>query len=320
MIFLGKACNLEEHETSFTLDANMRAAFGWSECRAYQDFCGLVFLGHHRRPATGLGAIQLAGFPDRTTRRQLVRRPPVATAAHRRIRLRHRRVLQPHAQAIPVDGVAGNGGAGSLFFSLFGPYPLADGVGWVVKFIGFSVALAVGLSLGRVVAQAQARQRPTSFGSAKWATYDYLAENKLFVMAGFLLGEFAKKDRRSILRYEGARHLLTVAPTRSGKGVSSIRDRDGFPISGLRPLLAVLPETECPAPRTHERGSFLDGEVQSPPSCAQLRWQRIALLAPEFGFGRPQGHRNARHQKSSMTQIIWLSGRGATCTRRLTSP
>jgi type IV secretion system protein VirD4 len=110
----------------------------------------------------------------------------------------------------------------ALLFSLFGPYPFADGLGWLVKFIAFIIALAVGLSLGRAVAQAQKRRPPTSFGSAKWATYDYLAQHGLFGKAGFLLGEFAEKDRRSILRYEGARHLLTVAPTRSGKGVSSI--------------------------------------------------------------------------------------------------
>jgi type IV secretion system protein VirD4 len=111
----------------------------------------------------------------------------------------------------------------ALLFSLVGPYPAADALGWVVKFVAFLIALAIGLSLGRALAAAaKPRPRPTSFGSAKWATYDYLAGNNLFGATGFLLGEFAERDRRSALRYEGARHLLTVAPTRSGKGVSSI--------------------------------------------------------------------------------------------------
>lgn len=115
-------------------------------------------------------------------------------------------------------------GTGALFvlYVLFGPDPMADYAGWVLMFIGFCAALFFGLRLGRVMSPQEKEERPTSFGSAKWATFDYLAQNNLFGDTGFLLGAFDEGDRRSLLRYEGARHLLTVAPTRSGKGVSSI--------------------------------------------------------------------------------------------------
>lgn len=113
-----------------------------------------------------------------------------------------------------------------LSFALFGPYPAADIFDAVAAIGIFFAAVGFGMALGRVAAQAtrraaQARQRPTSFGSAKWATFDYLKEHGLFGRDGYLLGTFGAPNPTA-LRYDGARHLLTVAPTRSGKGVSSI--------------------------------------------------------------------------------------------------
>ena len=65
------------------------------------------------------------------------------------------------------------------------------------------------------------RRKPTTFGSAEWATLAHLQENNLTGEKGFRLG--ASRKRQSYpLHYAGDRHLLTVAPTRSGKGVSSI--------------------------------------------------------------------------------------------------
>jgi type IV secretion system protein VirD4 len=110
-------------------------------------------------------------------------------------------------------------------FALFGPSPGADALNGVIAFIVFFIALALGLRLGRKIREhvaARTRVRPTSFGSAKWATFDYLTQHGLFSANGFMLGEFLNGQQRPTLRYEGARHLLTVAPTRSGKGVSSI--------------------------------------------------------------------------------------------------
>jgi hypothetical protein len=68
----------------------------------------------------------------------------------------------------------------------------------------------------------------------------------------------------------------------------SQESRDGIPIVSLRPLLAVLPQTERPAPHTDHVGSLFDREVELAPSPAELRRQRVALLTAEFRFTRPQ--------------------------------
>jgi type IV secretion system protein VirD4 len=109
-------------------------------------------------------------------------------------------------------------------FGLFGPYPLGGIVDAVFAFIVFLVMFAIGIRLGAAAARAAAasRKRPTSYGSAKWADLAYLREHGIIGRKGFTLGEFTTSRGAEPLHYEGARHLLTVAPTRSGKGVSSI--------------------------------------------------------------------------------------------------
>ena len=111
-----------------------------------------------------------------------------------------------------------------FLFALFGPSPFADGVSFLAAVIIFFVALGFGLRLGVQVAASRYR-RPTSLGSAQWATLDHLKENGVVGAEGFALGEFvagSEKNDVHPLHYQGTRHLLTVAPTRSGKGVSSI--------------------------------------------------------------------------------------------------
>jgi type IV secretion system protein VirD4 len=111
-----------------------------------------------------------------------------------------------------------------VLYALLGPSPIADGVSGFVGFVIFLVALGFGLRLGAKVAATKSR-RPTSLGSAQWATLEHLQENGVIGADGFTLGEFvsgAEKKDVHPLHYTGTRHLLTVAPTRSGKGVSSI--------------------------------------------------------------------------------------------------
>ena len=74
----------------------------------------------------------------------------------------------------------------------------------------------------RIPRKIKAKTKPTTFGSAEWATYEHLLENHLIGEEGFSLGSFLNNGVRRPLHYTGNRHLLTVAPTRSGKGVSSI--------------------------------------------------------------------------------------------------
>lgn len=64
--------------------------------------------------------------------------------------------------------------------------------------------------------------KPTTFGSAEWATFAHLQENGLIGSSGIRLGGFAAHDALHPLHYTGDRHLLTIAPTRSGKGTTAI--------------------------------------------------------------------------------------------------
>ncbi|NSX54806.1 type IV secretory system conjugative DNA transfer family protein [Parasulfitobacter algicola] len=63
---------------------------------------------------------------------------------------------------------------------------------------------------------------PTTFGSAKWATRPDLVANKLIGVAGIHLGKFGDSSSQTDISYQGDRHLLTIAPTRSGKGTTQI--------------------------------------------------------------------------------------------------
>lgn len=76
---------------------------------------------------------------------------------------------------------------------------------------------------------------PTTFGSARWATLEHLTDHDLIDGEGVRLGRFDyhRRDRAHDgdddhgdgdhrLSYSGDRHLLTVAPTRSGKGTTAI--------------------------------------------------------------------------------------------------
>lgn len=63
---------------------------------------------------------------------------------------------------------------------------------------------------------------PTTFGSAEWATLPYLEEHGVVGDTGIRLGRFGDHETAKPLHYASDRHLLTIAPTRSGKGVASI--------------------------------------------------------------------------------------------------
>ena len=87
-------------------------------------------------------------------------------------------------------------------------------------FLGFIVAYI--LLKNAISARTRKRTKPTTFGSAEWADFQHLQENNLIGKEGFTLGVFKEGGVDHPLHYKGDRHLLTVAPTRSGKGVSSI--------------------------------------------------------------------------------------------------
>jgi len=88
----------------------------------------------------------------------------------------------------------------------------------ILSVIGFFWAL--GYWLGTVIKGLASP--PTTFGSAEWATLPYLQEHRVIGETGIRLGQFNTKDGSAPLHYDGDRHLLTVAPTRSGKGTTTI--------------------------------------------------------------------------------------------------
>ncbi|TAL01128.1 MAG: type IV secretory system conjugative DNA transfer family protein [Rhodospirillaceae bacterium] len=146
----------------------------------------------------------------------------------------------------------GFAGLASLY-TLFGPYPAADTLGYGAATILFFAGIALGLSLGKKLIASIKQPRPTSYGSAQWATYEHLEANGLFERKGFLLGDFVSGSKgASQIHYKGKRHLLTVAPTRSGKGVSSvIPNLLTYPGS----VLAIDPKGENALVTAHRRGS-----------------------------------------------------------------
>jgi type IV secretion system protein VirD4 len=82
--------------------------------------------------------------------------------------------------------------------------------GWLVL---AAVAVCTTLSITHAWRGRSDRVPSTSHGSAAWGTGDDLARER-----GLILG----RARDRLLRFEGEGHILTVAPTRSGKGVSCV--------------------------------------------------------------------------------------------------
>lgn len=94
--------------------------------------------------------------------------------------------------------------------------------GWGLAMMMSVVAFALGFSYWLGGAMRGFARKPTTFGSAEWATEDYLMENELVGERGINLGRFQCGDERKVVRYDGDRHLLTIAPTRAGKGTTAI--------------------------------------------------------------------------------------------------
>ncbi len=102
----------------------------------------------------------------------------------------------------------------------------------VAFIIGFMFAY-LALSDGRGKALIQNAMRrfipvdQTAFGSSRWATFDDVRKHGLAGAEGLFLGMYrAHRENDKLmerpLHYKGDRHLLTVAASRAGKGVSSV--------------------------------------------------------------------------------------------------
>ncbi|MFI7866723.1 conjugal transfer protein TraG [Ectopseudomonas khazarica] len=89
--------------------------------------------------------------------------------------------------------------------------------------VGGSIAacsslLALVVATGMAIWRARQARRVTTYGSARWADADEVRKAGLTQPAGVFLGQFDDQ----YLRHEGPEHVLTFAPTRSGKGVGLV--------------------------------------------------------------------------------------------------
>lgn len=126
-------------------------------------------------------------------------------------------LLSPHSagfRKIAMMVIAGLLVAAVIFLNNF--------VGWnaavILSIVGFAFGVfywSAGLLNGFV-------QPPTTFGSSRWANEQDLVDNKASGNDGIRLGTIPTSDGGMSVSYQGDRHLLTVAPTRSGKGTTQI--------------------------------------------------------------------------------------------------
>ena len=110
---------------------------------------------------------------------------------------------------------------GALFalgLTLFNHGTLGWGLAAILAIIGFACGL--GYWLGRAARSMFAK--PTTFGSARWASIDHLEDKGHLGRNGIILGKLQDGAGQHDLSYKGLRHLFTFAPTRSGKGVGPI--------------------------------------------------------------------------------------------------
>jgi type IV secretion system protein VirD4 len=77
-----------------------------------------------------------------------------------------------------------------------------------------AVVVAIAMSVWR----SRQSRLVTTYGSARWAEADDIRKAGLTQPAGIFLGKY----RNEYLRHEGPEHVLTFAPTRSGKGVGLV--------------------------------------------------------------------------------------------------
>lgn len=130
-------------------------------------------------------------------------------------------------------------------YNLNGFYPFYYSIIWAVKayntdmtvfnnlmkgYTTFLIILLIGLLViarYRYSAKNKQKLNDSLHGSARWARFDDVKKMGLLSSEGVVVGAFETKklfgkNRKHYLIHNGAEHILTYAPTRSGKGVGLI--------------------------------------------------------------------------------------------------
>ena len=101
-----------------------------------------------------------------------------------------------------------------FFFDAYAPHVFDTG-GAIAAGSGlFAVVVAIGMSIWR----SRQSKLVTTYGTARWANKEDIRKAGLTQPAGVFLGQHDYQ----YLRHEGPEHVLTFAPTRSGKGVGLV--------------------------------------------------------------------------------------------------
>jgi type IV secretion system protein VirD4 len=103
------------------------------------------------------------------------------------------------------------------FFGAYAPQVFVFG-GAIAALSGM---LAAAAAVGMAVWRSRLAKHVTTYGSARWAEPEEIAEAGLTRSAGVFLGRTAHK-KVDYLRHEGPQHVMAFAPTRSGKGVGLV--------------------------------------------------------------------------------------------------
>jgi type IV secretion system protein VirD4 len=103
-----------------------------------------------------------------------------------------------------------------FFFDAYAPHVFDIG-GAIAGGSGL-VAVVVAIAIAMSVWRSRQSRLVTTYGSARWADADDVRKAGLTQPAGVFLG----LHRGQYLRHEGPEHVLTFAPTRSGKGVGLV--------------------------------------------------------------------------------------------------
>jgi len=101
-----------------------------------------------------------------------------------------------------------------FYFDAYAPHIFNTGG----SIAGASGMVAVMVAIGMSIWRSRQSKLVTTYGSARWADAEEIRKAGLTGPAGVFLGLL----ERQYLRHEGPEHVLTFAPTRSGKGVGLV--------------------------------------------------------------------------------------------------
>ncbi|TSE12239.1 conjugal transfer protein TraG [Mesorhizobium intechi] len=101
-----------------------------------------------------------------------------------------------------------------FFYDAYAPEIFLEGALIAVSGSFIAIVVAIGMSVWR----AREAKNAATYGSARWATRDEIAAERMIGPDGVVLG----KLENHYLRHDGPEHVLCFAPTRSGKGVGLV--------------------------------------------------------------------------------------------------